>query len=94
MPLSSMSIACREFGLTALAKLFTRFENCFERIHALIRQYSANINLELQQRSVEYAGLLLKDDLRFFKFFVGGFIRVIKKIFFKKIRTYGTYASY
>jgi len=66
MPSSQMSISSREFGLTALAKLFTRFENCSERIHALVRQYSANMNLELQQRSVEYARLLLKNDLRFF----------------------------
>ncbi|KAL7074537.1 hypothetical protein ACQ4LE_006347 [Meloidogyne hapla] len=65
MPSSQMSIASREFELTALAKLFTRFESCSERIHALVRQYSANMNLELQQRSVEYARLLLKDDLRF-----------------------------
>uniref|UniRef100_A0A915MET7 AP-1 complex subunit gamma n=1 Tax=Meloidogyne javanica TaxID=6303 RepID=A0A915MET7_MELJA len=65
MPSSQMSISSREFGLTALAKLFTRFENCSERIHALVRQYSANMNLELQQRSVEYARLLLKNDLRF-----------------------------
>ncbi|KAF7634102.1 AP-1 complex subunit gamma [Meloidogyne graminicola] len=65
MPSSLMSIASKEFGLTALAKLFTRFETCSERIHALVRQYSANMNLELQQRSVEYARFLLKDDLRF-----------------------------
>jgi len=51
--------------LTALAKLATRFETNAERIHALIRNYTAHINLELQQRSVEYARMLLKDDLKY-----------------------------
>lgn len=64
MPSSLMTISTREYGLTALAKLVTRFETCSDKIHALIRRYSSHMNLELQQRSVEYTRLLLKDDLK------------------------------
>jgi AP-1 complex subunit gamma-1 len=67
LPSSLMTLSSREFGLTALAKLVTRFDRSSERIHALIRQYTAHMNLELQQRSVEYARLLLKNDLKFVK---------------------------
>lgn len=70
LPSPHMSIASREFGLTALAKLVTRFEASAERIHALIRQYTAHMNLELQQRSVEYARLLLKDELKLVGIFI------------------------
>ena len=54
----------REYGLTAIAKLATRFEQNAERIHALIRNYMAHMNLELQQRSVEYSNVLLKNGLK------------------------------
>jgi len=65
MPRNAMTITTREYGLTALAKLVTRFESCAEKIRALIRHYSAHMNLELQQRSVEYTHILLKDDMKF-----------------------------
>lgn len=64
MPSSLMTISTREYGLTALAKLLTRFDTGAERIQALIRCYSSHMNLELQQRAVEYTRLLLKDDLK------------------------------
>jgi AP-1 complex subunit gamma-1 len=65
MPCSSMTVPTREYGLTALAKLVTRFEgDGVARIQALIRLYSAHMNLELQQRAVEYSRLLIKDDLK------------------------------
>lgn len=67
MPSSIMTVTTRQYGLTALAKLVTRFDVCNERITALIRLYTAHMNLELQQRAVEYSNLLLKDDLKFFK---------------------------
>ncbi|KAI1730783.1 AP-1 complex subunit gamma-1 [Ditylenchus destructor] len=66
MPSSTLTVQTREYGLTALAKLVTRFEsNSVARIHALIRQYSAHMHLELQQRAVEYARLLDKDELKY-----------------------------
>lgn len=65
MPSSTLTVQTREYGLTALAKLVTRFESdSVARIHALIRQYSAHMHLELQQRAVEYARLLDKDELK------------------------------
>lgn len=64
MPCSSLTTFTRQYGLTALAKLVTRFEAGSERINALIRRYSSHMNLELQQRAVEYTRLLLKDDLK------------------------------
>lgn len=59
-----MTISTREYGLTALAKLLTRFDTGAERIQAIIRRYSSHMNLELQQRAVEYTRLLIKDDLK------------------------------
>ncbi|KAL3123759.1 hypothetical protein niasHT_009972 [Heterodera trifolii] len=64
MPHPQLTVPTREYGLTALAKLSTRFDSHAEQIHALIRQYSAHMNLELQQRSVEFSRLLSKDELR------------------------------
>ncbi|KAI3420317.1 hypothetical protein GPALN_003627 [Globodera pallida] len=64
MPQPQLTVPTREYGLTALAKLVTRFDSLTERIHAIIRQYSAHMNLELQQRSVEYSRVLGKDDLK------------------------------
>lgn len=63
-----MTVITREYGLTALAKLVTRFDVCNESIAALIRLYSAHMNLELQQRAVEYSHLLLKDDIKLILF--------------------------
>lgn len=56
----------RQFVMTAVAKLSTRFEelktpNCAAqraRISALIASYSTNLELEIQQRSVEFGNLL------------------------------------
>lgn len=64
MPSSLMTISTREYGLTALAKLLTRFDSGGDRIQALICRYSSHMNLELQQRAIEYSRLLLKDDLK------------------------------
>jgi hypothetical protein len=59
-----MSIPTREYGLIALAKLATRFTASMEHIHVLIRRYVAHMNLELQQRSVEFSKLLQNDELK------------------------------
>lgn len=59
-----MSVPTREYGLIALAKLATRFGASSENIHMLIRRYMAHMNLELQQRSVEFSKLLQTNDLK------------------------------
>jgi AP-1 complex subunit gamma-1 len=64
MPSPIMSIQTREYGLVALAKLTTRFGSSLENIDGLIRRYTAHMNLELQQRSVEFSKLLQTSDLK------------------------------
>uniref|UniRef100_A0A914YBV1 AP-1 complex subunit gamma n=1 Tax=Panagrolaimus superbus TaxID=310955 RepID=A0A914YBV1_9BILA len=59
-----LTVPTKEFGLTSLAKLADRLESQTDRIHALIRQYSAHMNLELQQRSVEFGVILNSDNLK------------------------------
>ena len=52
------SAACREYGLTALAKLEPRFRGQAPRIKATIGAYAHSAQLEVQTRSVEYSRLL------------------------------------
>lgn len=52
------SPACREYALTALAKLTTRFPSSAEHIKAVIAAYRQSSQLEVQTRSVEYSRLL------------------------------------
>lgn len=59
-----LTVPTKEFGLTSLAKLADRLESQTDRIHSLIRQYSAHMNLELQQRSVEFGVILNRDNLK------------------------------
>ncbi|KND01869.1 uncharacterized protein SPPG_03659 [Spizellomyces punctatus DAOM BR117] len=53
----------KEYSVTALVKLTSRFNqsSAIEQIKALISKYKVNVQLELQQRSVEYAQLLQLD---------------------------------
>ncbi|KAL4431277.1 hypothetical protein ABPG75_006533 [Micractinium tetrahymenae] len=52
------SPACREYVLTALAKLTTRFPSSAESIKGMIAAYRQSSQLEVQTRSVEYSRLL------------------------------------
>lgn len=52
----------KEFVLTALMKLTTRFHSNTERIESLIGQFRSHINVELQQRSCEYANIFARPD--------------------------------
>lgn len=61
---SVLSVATKEFGLTALGKLADRLESQTERIYSLIRQYTIHMNLELQQRSVEFGVVLTHPALK------------------------------
>ncbi|GAA5943302.1 hypothetical protein JCM3775_002610 [Rhodotorula graminis] len=56
----------RQFVLTALAKLSTRFSQPQQvaRISTLVRGYDASVELELQQRAVEFGALLELDSIK------------------------------
>ncbi|VDP08018.1 unnamed protein product [Heligmosomoides polygyrus] len=60
--LTSLSTKC--YGVTALAKLATRFGAEVDRINALVRANQAHLHLELQQRSVEFSRLLDCGDIK------------------------------
>lgn len=61
--LTSQTTKC--YAVTALAKLATRFHTTGDRIEALVRMNQAHLQLELQQRSVEFNVILRLEDLRF-----------------------------
>jgi len=52
------SASLKEYTLTALVKLYVRFNTTKERIRDLIEGESANWNVEVQQRACEYAQIL------------------------------------
>ncbi|PWN54219.1 putative golgi adaptor HA1/AP1 adaptin gamma subunit [Violaceomyces palustris] len=57
----------RQFVLTALAKLCTRFQNDpaqQARIEQLLTKFDQSIEVEIQQRAVEYVNLLRRKDIR------------------------------
>jgi len=56
----------RQFVLTALAKLSTRFSQPAQlgRISTLVHGYDASVELELQQRAVEFGALLELDSIK------------------------------
>lgn len=64
LPSALTSLMTKCYGVTALAKLATRFHTTGERIEALVRLNSAHIQLELQQRSVEFNVILRLGELR------------------------------
>lgn len=59
---SFTSLPSKEFVLTALMKLTTRFTTCTDQIRLVINQYVTNVDVELQQRSVEYDTVFRKYD--------------------------------
>ena len=50
----------KEFALTAIMKLTTRFTTCNDQIQLIINNYTTNTDVELQQRSVEYDAIFRK----------------------------------
>lgn len=55
----------KEYAITALMKLTSRFSSSVERIKGVIKKYSRSLDVELQQRSVEYSQIFNKyDNLR------------------------------
>eukprot|EP01113_Clastostelium_recurvatum_P006468 TRINITY_DN1291_c0_g1_i4.p1 TRINITY_DN1291_c0_g1~~TRINITY_DN1291_c0_g1_i4.p1 ORF type:complete len:891 (-),score=263.42 TRINITY_DN1291_c0_g1_i4:85-2706(-) len=62
-PLSTVPV--RQYALTSLMKLTTRFSpSLAQRIKATIETYRSNLNVELQQRSVEYSNLFRWEAVR------------------------------
>lgn len=59
----------RQWVMTALAKLSERFSEVGltgqqERVGAIVASYSSNLELEIQQRSVEFGNLLIMGDIK------------------------------
>lgn len=56
----------RQFVLTSLAKLHTRLSDSTEqsRIEQIIGSYESSVEVEIQQRSVEFASLLSRSNIR------------------------------
>ncbi|OWF34773.1 AP-1 complex subunit gamma-1-like isoform X2 [Mizuhopecten yessoensis] len=52
----------KEYCITAIMKLSSRFRTSMGRIKKLIEYYSTSVNVELQQRSVEYTSVFTKFD--------------------------------
>lgn len=50
----------KEYTVTALMKLTTRFTTCTENIQYVINKYTTNTDVELQQRSVEFDTIFRK----------------------------------
>src|SRR5436305_10860763 len=55
-----------EYLLTAFIKLTTRFQQPaqIDRVRAIMAQNTGNLNVEIQQRAVEYENLFRFDDIR------------------------------
>ncbi|EPZ33272.1 AP-1 complex subunit gamma-1-like protein [Rozella allomycis CSF55] len=48
----------KQYAITALVKLSSRFKNSSNEIRSLISKFQSSLDVELQQRSVEYSSLL------------------------------------
>ncbi|KAK3748665.1 hypothetical protein RRG08_000897 [Elysia crispata] len=59
---NNSSVVTKEYAITALMKLSSRFTDCSLRLQQVISQYGSSTNVELQQRSVEYSSLFVKFD--------------------------------
>jgi len=59
---SFTTYVAKEFVLTALMKLTTRFSSCTDKIRHVINEYVTSVQVELQQRSVEYDTVFRKYD--------------------------------
>ncbi|XP_069740877.1 AP-1 complex subunit gamma-1-like isoform X2 [Narcine bancroftii] len=60
---SSLSaLATREYALTAIMKLSTRLQSSTNRIRKAVSIYGSSLDVELQQRAVEYSALFMRFD--------------------------------
>ncbi|VDM38884.1 unnamed protein product [Toxocara canis] len=65
LPSTLTSTVTKSYAITALAKLDTRLTCTNDRVRHLIAASTAHLNLELQQRSVEFARLLGYNELKY-----------------------------
>lgn len=56
------SLVTKEYAINAVMKLSTRFSVTLPRIKALLVRYSQHLDMELQQRAVEYSAIFNKHD--------------------------------
>ncbi|XP_048464139.1 AP-1 complex subunit gamma-1-like [Rhincodon typus] len=60
---SSLSaLTTREYALTAIMKLSTRLQSSTNRIRKAVSIYGSSLDVELQQRAVEYSALFMRFD--------------------------------
>ncbi|XP_041060149.1 AP-1 complex subunit gamma-1-like isoform X2 [Carcharodon carcharias] len=60
---SSLSaLTTREYALTAIMKLSTRLQSSTDRIRKAVSTYGSSLDVELQQRAVEYNALFMRFD--------------------------------
>ncbi|KAK4011493.1 AP-1 complex subunit gamma-1 isoform X2 [Daphnia magna] len=57
---SQSTIITKQYALTALTKLSTRFSVTVGRIEDIVTRFGTHLNVELQQRGIEYAQLFTK----------------------------------
>eukprot|EP00062_Callorhinchus_milii_P002894 gi/632939573/ref/XP_007910579.1/ PREDICTED: AP-1 complex subunit gamma-1-like isoform X2 [Callorhinchus milii] len=55
-------LTTREYALTAIMKLSTRLQNSTNRIRKAVSIYGSSLDVELQQRAVEYSALFMRFD--------------------------------
>ncbi|XP_032594390.1 AP-1 complex subunit gamma-1 isoform X2 [Drosophila grimshawi] len=54
---AQVSTTSKQYALISLAKLSTRLQQCVEEIQALITSFGSHLNVDLQQRGVEFTQL-------------------------------------
>ncbi|XP_017094669.2 AP-1 complex subunit gamma-1 isoform X2 [Drosophila bipectinata] len=54
---AQVSTTSKQYALVSLAKLSTRLQQCVEEIQALITSFGSHLNVDLQQRGVEFTQL-------------------------------------
>ncbi|CAL1527635.1 unnamed protein product [Lymnaea stagnalis] len=59
---NNSAVVTKEYVITALMKLSSRFSSSSMRLKQIITLYGSSTNVELQQRSVEYSNLFSKFD--------------------------------
>lgn len=59
---NQMQLVTREYAVTALMKMSVRFKSCAARIKKVVDAFGGNMNVELQQRAVEFSSLFSKYD--------------------------------
>lgn len=63
---SLMNLVTKEYAVNALIKLSARFPNSAPRVKRTVDAYGCHMNVELQQRSVEFSTIFTKhNELRF-----------------------------